>query len=67
MDAKIHQCLVIPKLDTEELIQLGIDAKFYPNLTDATRLAETMADEEGEPYLVVQVVRIVNPRRRNER
>ena len=53
--------LVIRQDDARSLLGLGAEEVETPTLLGAVRNAQDLADEDSHPYLVMQVVRTVNP------
>lgn len=66
MRLQVHQCLVMPASESAELLNLAWEAESRPDIHDATRLAQKLADTDSEPYIVVQIARIINPQRERE-
>lgn len=68
MNIKIGQHMIFPQEEAAELLALCGNQGVAGDRTNATKLAQKMADEDSDSYLVVEVVRIVNPLtlRRNE-
>lgn len=63
MRVKVGQCLLLPEVETATVMKLCEEHNFSTDVAGTARLAQLTADEQDEPFLVLQVVRIVNPNR----
>lgn len=61
MTIKPQQCLVMPEKETAELLSLCVEDIGNPSVQNAQALAQKCANADGEPYAVIQIVRVVNP------